>query len=319
MRKANSELWRYSSRSEILARSEKIAERLPHFYRYWDNGSSISGLIAALGKRLDEAEREFVSIMRSHWVDTASGEDLDRLGALYNLNRKEGEPDSDFRNRLKTAIISYKGGGTIGAIQMLVRITLRLPQDYPVKIVENPPINLKNTWKVDADHEWFVNPRNIHEAVPDITISVNTENAKITNPTLMNITTGEAITFRGDVAYGDVLKISSGRAVLNDTDQTDKLSTTTIPKLPRRKSKWRYTEFIGANLGTFDQTQFDNSVFVIEIISTVTFEWTANQPANFELELPKEILMKAGITEKYMQEIVNSVKACGVKAEVKVI
>lgn len=302
-----------------MSRRDKIAGKLPHFYRYWENGSSISGLITAMGKRLDEGEKEFVSIMRSHWVDTASNDDLDRLGVLYNLKRKEGESDSDYRNRIKTAIISYKGGGTIGAIQMLVRITLRLPQDYPVKIVENPLVNLRRTWKVNAGREWIVNPRNIREAVPDITITVETENGKIIDPTLTNITTGEAITFKGDVAYGDVLKISNGQAMLNDADQTDKLSTATIPKLSRQKSKWQYTEFIGANLGTFDRTQFDNSVFVIDMVSTVTFEWTANQPATFELQLPKEILMKAGATEKYMQEIVNSVKACGVKAEVKVI
>jgi len=302
-----------------VSRNEEIAERLPHFYTYWENNSSISGLIAAMGKRLDETEKEFVSIMRAHWVDTANIGDLDRLGSLYNLNRNEGESDSDYRNRLKTAILSYKGGGTIGAIQMLVRITLRLPQDYPVKIVENPPVNLKRTWEVNAGREWIVNPRNIHEAVPEITITVNTENAKITNPSLTNTTAEEIITFRGDIAYGDILKISNGRAMLNGEDQTDKLSTTTIPKLPRRKSKWQYAELIGANLGAFDKAQFDNSFFVTDIVSTVTFEWTANQPATFELHIPNEILMKAGVTANYMQEIVNSVKACGIKAEVKVV
>jgi len=302
-----------------VSRSEEIAERLPHFYTYWENNSSISGLIAAMGKRLDEIEKEFVSIMRAHWVDTANIGDLDRLGSLYNLTRKEGESDSDYRNRLKTAILSYKGGGTIGAIQTLTRITLRLPQDYPVKIVENPPVNLKRTWEVNAGREWIVNSRNVHEAIPDITITVNAENTKITNPTLTNTTTGENITFRGDITYGDILKISNGRAVLNFEDQTDKLSTTTIPKLPRGKSKWQYTELIGANLGAFDMAQFDNSFFVTDIVSNVTFEWTANQPATFELHIPGEILMKAGVTANYMQEIVNSVKACGVKAEVKVI
>lgn len=302
-----------------MPRAEKISARLPHFYKHWEHSSSISGLIAALSKPLDEAEKEFVSIMRAYWVDTASRGDLEKLGALYNINRKDSEPDSDYRNRLKTAIISYKGGGTIGAIQTLVRITLRLPQDYPVQIVENLPLMLKRKWKVSAGREWIVNPRNIHDTVPEITIAVETENAKITDPTITNLTTGESITFRGDLSYGDVLKISNGRAILNDKDHTDNLSTTSLPRLPRKKSNWQYTEYIGANQGAFDLTQFDRSVFMIEIISTVTFEWTANQPATFELLMPKELLMKAGVTADYMQDVLNSVKACGVKAEVKVI
>jgi len=301
-----------------LPRAKTISERLPHFYMYWQQNSSIFGLIAALGMRLDEAEKEFVSIMRACWVDTASGGDLDRLGGLFNIKRKESETDADYRNRLKTAILSYKGGGTIGAIQMLVRRTLRLPQDYHVQIVENPPVRLKRTWKVSAGSEWVVNPRNIHDTVPDITITVETEHAKIKDPTLTNLTTGAAVTFRGDLWYGDVLKISNGKAMLNEKDHSDRLSTTGIPNLPRKISRWQYTEFIGANQGAFDSTRFDESVFVVEIISTVTFEWTAHQPATFELYLDKEMLMKSGVTVNYMQDILNSVKACGVMAEVKV-
>ena len=303
-----------------MSKSEKIAERLPHFYRYWENDSEISGLIAAMGKCLDEAEKELVSIMRAHWVDTAIIGDLDKLGSLYKLNRKEGESDSDYRKHLKNAIDSYNGSGTIKAIKKLVGKILGVPEES-VNIVENPPVNLKWTWKVNAEHhDWTVNPMNIHEAVPDITIKVDTKNAKITNPSLTNTSTGEDITFRGDIASGDILKISNGLAMLNDVDQTDKLSTTAIPKLPRRKSKWQFTEDIGAYQGHFDQAKFDTSYFVTDIVSTtVTFEWVANQPATFELHIPNEILVKAGVTANYIQEIVNSVKACGVKAEVKVI
>jgi hypothetical protein len=284
---------------------------------HWEPGSSIANLVATLGKRLDESEKDMVSIMRTHWVDTSNGVDLDRHGALYSIKRKEGEMDTDYRNRLKTAIISYKGGGTVGAIKMLIRITLKLPQDFPVQIAENPPVTLKKTWKVSAGREWMVNPRNINETVPDVTITVDTENARIKDPTITNLTTDESVTFRGDISHGDALSISKGRAMLNGKDLTDRLSTTSVPGLPREKSKWRYTEYVGANMGIFDRTHFDDSVYVIDIISTVTFEWTAYQPATFDLVLQKEMLNKAGVTESFMQDILNSVKACGVKAVVK--
>jgi hypothetical protein len=268
---------------------------------------------------MEEMENDLVSIMRAHFVDTARGDDIDKLGALFNIKRNDVESDPDYSNRLKMAILSFKGGGTIDAIQMLVRITLGLPQNYSAEIVENPPVRLMRTWTVSSGHEWLVNPRNIQDTIPEITITVETENATITDPTLTNLTTGENITFKGDISYGDSLKIGKDRAMLNGEDRTDRLSTTSFPRLPRTKSKWQYTEYKGANIGTFDQTNFDDSVFVIDITSSVTFEWTAYQPATFEMLLPEELLQKAGFTAGYMQDIINSVKASGVKADVKVI
>src|SRR3989304_7571073 len=319
MRRLNLEaLQKYIRGNEFVSKKEKISEKFPHFYKYWDPGSLIFVFTDSTGTRLDGSEKELVSIMRTHWVDTASRGDLEKLGALYSIKRRVGESDSDYRNRLKTAIMSYKGGGTKSAIQMLVRMALRLPQDYPVKIEENPVVDLKRTWKVSSGKEWVINPRNIEDTVPDITLAVMTENSKGPDIKLTNLTTDEAISFKGDMLYGDVLKISNGRAMLNGKDATERLSTTDVPKLPRKKSKWQYKEYVGANLGVFDSTLFDRSVFVIDIISEVTFEWTARQPASFTVELQNEWLMKSGITAEYIQQLVNLVKAAGVKSEVKV-
>ncbi|MCD1294336.1 hypothetical protein CUJ83_04900 [Methanocella sp. CWC-04] len=302
-----------------MSSAEKISSRLPHFYVHWDKESLISNTVDSIGKRLDESEKEFIAIMRCHWVDTAGGTDLDRLGAIFRIGRNDGEPDNDYRGRLKAAVISYKGGGTIGAIKTIVRVTLGLPQDYPVEIIENPPVALNKTWNVRAGKEWTVNPRNINDTVPVITIKVETENARISDPTITNVTTGESITFTGDMHHGDILRISDGVATLNGSDETPRLSTTKMPSLPRRRTTWKYTEAVGANIGVFDSTKFDESVFAIDIISSVTFEWVADQPATFELRVPEHILMKAGMRKDYLQEMLESVKASGVKAEVKVI
>lgn len=302
-----------------MSRAEKISGRLPHFYKHWEAGSSIYGFIFALGKFLDESEKELVAIMHAHWVDTARGVELDRIGAIYNIKRKEKETDEDYKGYLKTAIISYKGGGTLGAIQTMARIALRLPPDQTVKIVENPPLAMKKNWEVSAGHEWWINPGSIHDAEPEITISVKTEKAKIKDPTITNLTTGESIVYKGEISHGDILKFVKGKAILNGQDQNGKLSSSSIPILPRRRSRWKYSEFAGENIGTFDKTSFDKSVFAVDIISSVTFEWNANQPASFELHLHKETLEKAGITAGYMQNVLNSVKGSGIKAIVKVI
>jgi hypothetical protein len=257
--------------------------------------------------------------MASHWVDTAHGEDLDSLGAVYSLKRKAGEPDHDFRGRLKTSIISYRGGGTRASLRMMTRIALGLPADTPIEIKENPQIKLKQTWKLNANSEWTIDPRNIADTVPEITIAVETENAKITNPTITNLDTGESIMFSDSLSFGDVLRIKDGSATLNGRDATEKLSVKKVPSLPRRKTRWQYTEAVGANIGVFDRSMFDKSVFAVNIMTAITFEWTARQPASFEICIPKDLLKKSGVTREYVQELVNSVKACGVRGEVTVV
>lgn len=302
-----------------MTRADSIAERLPHFYLTWNGRTAIASILKSIGKTMDETEKDFRYLMSSHWVDTAHGRDLDGLGAVYNFSRRAGETDHDFRGRLKTSIISYRGGGTLSSLRMMTRIALGLPQDYPIEIVENPPVGLKQTWKVSANGDWEVNPRNITDTIPEITIAVETENARITDPTVTNLATGESVTFSGSMAFGDVLKIKEGGATLNGKDVTKKLSTARMPSLPRKTTRWQYTEAIGANIGAFDRSQFDRSVFAVDIITAITFEWTARQPASFEVRIPKDLLRKSGVTKDYVEELVESVKACGVRGGVTVV
>jgi hypothetical protein len=302
----------------MATRAEKVAARLPHFYLSWDRSSVVSNVVESVGKRMEEMEKDFAWIMRSHWVDTASGKDLDRLGALFSIPRGE-ERDGDYRGRLKTAIISYKGGGTVGSIKMMARIALGLPFDHPIEVRENPPSARKKTWKVRANGEWTVDPRSIRDSKPDITITIDTKGAAIVNPTIVNVDTGETVTFNGRLTYGDTLKLGNGQALLNGSDETQKLSDNKPFSLPRRKTKWQYTESIGSNIAVFDKAYFDKSVFAVDITSSITFEWTAYQPAFFEVLIPKALLERSGARPEYVQRLVDSVKACGVKGEVKVI
>jgi hypothetical protein len=303
----------------MATRAEKISARLPHFYLSWDRSSVVSSMVESMGKCMDDTEKEFVAMMRSHWVDTASSDNLDKMGALYSMPRNAGELDNDYRGRLKVAIISYKGGGTQNSIKMITRIALNLPPDYPVEIRENPLVKRKKTWKVRANTAWSVNPGSIVDSEPDISISLETKDARIANPTITNIDTGDAVTFNGDLTYGDTLKLSNGKALLNGIDKSNSLSSPKPISMPRRKNQWQYTESIGANIGVFDQAQFDRSVFAVDIMSSVTVEWTAYEPASFEVVLPKALLDKSGVKADYLQGLINSVKSGGVKGVVKVL
>jgi len=204
-------------------------------------------------------------------------------------------------------------------MRMMTRIALGLSQDYPVEIRENPLVAMKKTWKVRANNDWKVDPKSIADAEPEITIALETKDVKISDPTITNLDTGESVTFKGILSYGEVLRIGKGRATVNDVDKTERLSVEKVPSMPRRKTKWQYTESIGANLGVFDRAQFDKSVFAVDITSSITFEWAAFQPASFEILVPKALLDKSGVKAAYIQRLIDSVKACGVRGEVKVV
>lgn len=300
----------------MASRSGKIGSRLPHFFLSWDPDSIVSTLVRSFGTRCDEVEKDLTSILRAHWIDSATGPDLDRMALLFRMQRKPLEPDRDFRMRIKVAILSYRGGGTLNAIRMMVRITLGLPMDAPVEIVENPPRPLQKSWMVRANQEWTVNPRSIGEDVPAISLKVQTPDVTITNPQIENLTTGEVLTFRGTVGTGDLLEIRAGQALLNGEDRSGDLSGPEAPRLPRKRSQWKYTEEVGASIGVFDGANFDESFFAIDILTRVTLEWTARQPASFHVMIPREALQKAGVSAEYLEEMIGLIKAGGVKARV---
>ena len=299
-----------------MSGTQRIIDRFPSFYKSWDITSLIYKVVSALGKRLDEAEKELVAILRAHWVDTAMRSDLNSLGVLYNMKRRPNESDSSYRNRLKRAIIEYKGGGTISAVLTSVKTVLGLAEEHHLELIENPPRMTFKELEVKTGETWRLSSESISDAIPSITIGVETENSKITNPTITNLDTEESITFEGVIQSGKKLSIKDGKATLDGVDVTQKLSTTKIPKLLRKESNWRYTELVEREIGVFDAARFDGSVFEIGIPpATVGFKWTAYQPATFEIRIPRGVISESDLS--LAQEVVDSIKAVGVKATVK--
>jgi hypothetical protein len=302
-----------------MERTQRIIDRFPSFYKTWDRNSLIFKVVSALGKRLDEADKEPAAILRAHWVDTAFGNDLDKLGAIYNIDRKKGESDPEYRARLKRAIMEFKGGGTISAVLSLVKMALGLPMDYPLELLENPPKGIYKELKVRTGETWSLSSESVLDATPSITISVETEDAKVTNPTITNLDAEEVVTFNGVIRSVERLRIENGRAFLNDSEVTEKLSTNITPKLLRKGSMWKYTEPLEEDIGVFDTAHFDLSVFAVGIPTVkIGFEWIAYQPATFELRIPKDAVPQGdGISR--LQEVVDSIKAAGVQAIIKVV
>lgn len=302
-----------------MERTLRILDKFPLFYRTWDKDSIIYNLIYALGKRIDEAEKEVAAILRSHWVDTAFKADLDKLGAIYSMGRKSREGDLEYRNRLKQGIIEFKGGGTISAIMTSVRMTLGIPRDYPIEMVENPTTDVRKEFKVNPGDVWDFTSESIIDATPAIDVSIESDNEKITNPTIKNLETEESITFNGSILKGQRLVIEEGKATLDGKSVKKDLSTTRVPRLLRKQHKWSYTEPISKEIGVFNTAVFDESKFAIGIPTIkLVFSWVSRQPATFEIRIPLEMVEMGG-NVALAKEAVESIKATGVRAIVKLV
>lgn len=302
-----------------MERTQRILDMFPSFYKTWDRDSLIFNVVNALGKRLDESEKDLFEIMRAHWVDKAIRIDLDNLGALYNIKRKTGETDPEYRSRLKRAIMEFKGGGTISAVLTSVNTALGLPRDYPLELVENPQREIYREFKVRTGETWWQSSESVLDSTPSIDIDVETGGAKVTNPTITNLGTGESVTFDGIIQTGDQLKIEGGKAFLNGVDATGRLSTATIPRLLRGGATWRYAELLEKEIGVFDVSRFDESMFPVGIATVrIGFKWMSHQPATFEIKIPKDALSRRGGLS-LAQEVVDSIKATGVRAIIKVV
>ena len=302
-----------------MSRTQRIIERLPDFYRTWDEKSLIHSIVAAFGKRLDEAEKDLFALMRSHWVDKAFGLDLDRLGQIYNISRKPGEQDERFRSRLRMAIVEFKGGGTIGAVQTAVRTITGLPLDYPIEILENPTEKTQKEFEVKTGDTWRMSSQSILDATPTIELTVPPGEEKVMNPTITNLDTGESMTVETTLQTGDTLRIQEKRTVLIRQKEEQSVQKTTPLTIPRKRSLWRYSERLEKEIGVFDVAKFDESVFPLRIpFIKLAFTWTARKPATFKLRIPKEAVPSRN-TLSLVEDTVNSIKAAGVRAIVEIV
>ena len=133
--------------------TERIIERVPSFYKTWTDKSLLRKFLESFAKTLNETERDLFRIMRGHWIDSAEGQDLERIAAIYNIQRQVDESDQTLRRRAKRAIQEFKGGGTRAAIERAVR-DLILPFEGGVELVEFPPTPISFQVEVTSGETW---------------------------------------------------------------------------------------------------------------------------------------------------------------------
>ncbi len=304
-----------------MSRADRIGSRLPRFYRHWEENTLISAILKAVSAQLDEAEDRLTDVMKAHWVDAATGQDLDRLAALVGVRRLAGEEDPQLKARLKRALEEYKGGGTLSSILAAVRAVLGAKDDQDVRIVENPPAPCSAEFVVRAGETWTLRSRSISDVRPTITLSVE-EGGEVSDPKLSNLDTKGYVSLSGKLGSGRKLVLEDGKATLDGKDVSRRISPdkVKVPPILRKGSTWEYTESLGAMVGVFDSSKFDEHTFAVGVPPVrIRFEWTRLKPAAFEVQVRSDLLRDSGLSKAYLEGIVNSMKAAGVSAAVRTV
>jgi hypothetical protein len=313
--------------------TKRIIGRLPSFYNTWDEGSLFFQFIDSISEQIHESRKDMFQIMRYHWVDTASAESLEKIGELYEMQRLPGEDDYLFRKRIKSAILGYKGGGTVDSIMSLTKSLLGAQGDE-IQLIENPLGPVQAEYELESGDSWALTSDSIQSEVPEIQVLVETSGASldsakfdesifplaVTNPKFTNLETGETIGFKGVLEAGRTLRTFMGRAMVDDIDSSEQLTTPTIPGILRSECRWRYNESVTERVGAFDSATFDQSLFRIPVAKVkVTLSWMAHLAATFELRIKKKALSRNGLSQKDVEEFVSKIKGAGVKHIVTIV
>lgn len=115
--------------------------------------SIISRYIESSEEEFESIDDQLQKVIEAKFVDKASGEELDRLGALFGeLGKRNGRSDLQYRGYLKSVVQSFVSRGTKNGIKLAISATTEVAieditidedfdkNEYDIIVVPNTPI-----------------------------------------------------------------------------------------------------------------------------------------------------------------------------------
>jgi hypothetical protein len=326
--------------------SDRIINRLPQFYKSWDKESILFSFIDSFANELRKQKKDLVNIKRTHWIDTSYGKNLDLLAKIYKLYRKQEESDEDFRNRIKRFLFEFTGGGTKKSIlaQTVAYLNLKEESEMPI-LIENP-LRIKKV-KITVQNGDRINIQS--ESIDDkdffLELSLEEEGFEISDPSIYDQDNNSSIKFYGTLRSGEKLRIStedkslshinndlridnvnndsSSNSIFNNKNNNSNNNNIFIDdkmKVPRKKSTWIFKENTTPKLGRFDEALFDDYFYEVYVPKcSLNIEWKAKLLSSFELQIESESFERSGVSIENFSDLINSIKAAGVKAYIEII
>ncbi len=323
-----------------MKRARDMAARVHLLYR---EGELVERLLEHPGQQIEIAADTALEVQRAHFFDDAL--DLDEARKLAALLDTAPEPWQNLRlfrawvHSQRDALL-HGGGVTLQALHGFVEsystsyqqaTTVRFPSTAAT-VIENPPLRKFARPPVAADDtvpltRFTVNTTGLDEALASFLL-VGLPAGPESMPLIANLTTGDALLFRGNVGPGQRLWLRAGAgrtmtAQLESRDVTDRLVSIRdlVPGTP-----WGTTQIQapaqairlaqGENLlwflpvahfdeqgldrfllalaglamaqGRWDDATFDSSLFYQEPAVMVKVTWIEAQPATIEVRVPAQ-------------------------------
>jgi hypothetical protein len=303
-------------------KTRELVDLFPDVYAADDAESLLHRLLDAVGAELMTADEKIKALLKSHWVDYASGDALDGLAAIYGVERRrlrDGklEPDDQFRMRLKAVVPLFTGGGTKEAVLGAVRSALglpfdldqlNLPQEYAA--LRRDIEGLVALTEFSPSAERLVDDRiSENEDASELTLVVETPTVRRGRPriawtfesgggrrlSLRRTDTGEGIESDDKlvVPQGGTLRLSTDEsghlsAVLGTRDVSahfanlDGTKPAVLPEIPTLRSEWKFR----AQSGLLDVGVFDGDDTFDLPEFEVEMIWLRFEPLTFDVHVP---------------------------------
>jgi hypothetical protein len=125
---------------------DRLGESITSPYPEDDPDSEWNALLTAISAEFEEIESVRKSVLKAKFVDDATGEQLDKLATLFQIERRTGEDDPTFRTRIKARLRAQLSSGTNEDIRSAASALLNAETDI-IDIIEDysdghPTINV---------------------------------------------------------------------------------------------------------------------------------------------------------------------------------
>ena len=306
--------------------TDRLTQLFPEAYSAREPGSLLYRVLDAIGAELEKVDEATRALLKSHWINYASGAALDGLGSIFGVTRRllsngEYEPDEAFRLRLRSVVPLFTGGGTRPAVVGAVRSALGLPFNLadlrlgpqyaalqaeiealvrfeefspkPEEVADNRVTRVTVSPGVDA-HEVIlvVDVPLVFEEQPRITWTFTTGAARFVSVELKG--TGKGVASKGSlfIPQGSALILSTRdaagtlSAAMGSTDVSD--SFTALDGVsPARLPAIP----LGRSEWVFRaRGSFDTAVFDVDTFDLPSFrvqlQWQRRQPLSFDVIVP---------------------------------
>jgi len=222
--------------------------------------SILKRYIASAEDELDVTQDAIVAGINNKFIDSASGDDLDRIGAIFGdtIGLRRGRDDGDYRAYLKSVVRSFVSRGTKNGIKLAISAATDVPIEdigineffdesgYEVVVNPNTPVT-GSTLEEIAE---IADPSGIEQVgtrfVVDVDIVDSSDTVVIRaveDPVTEELSSDDnfAINDNAFTIPQDAVQIDDALAAV---DEQDKYQFKWEPQSPENQTDWGYAEWV---------------------------------------------------------------------------